>query len=287
MARPLLVAAACLVLLAAAYALALGTDAVLRADRDLRFPQVVGDWRLRDAASWGFARAGEVIFGAGTAAVVGGALLASGARRALTAAAVIAAGPLAGVALAAALGAADPLGGEALRQSQGAFPSGHASFALSLGLGLVVALPARRRAAGGVAAVLVAAAMATGIMALGWHYPSDVAGGFLISIAGAAAVVAALCPGPPPGVRAAALGRLAAVALGAWAALGAVALWLLPDEPAGAFVDAHPRFIACCAGAALLALAGVAAVSATAGVPGAPAAPRAAARAAGPTIHGR
>ena len=262
--RMLALAGGCLVLAAIVYALALGVDDLLRADRDLRFPQIVGDWRFRDDASWAFSRASEAGFAAAAAALLIGSLLAAGFRRAVIVAGVVGAGPLAGWALGALLASTDPVGGEVLRASQGAFPSGHAAIALSLGLGLVVALPARHRVVGGIVAVVVATAVAVSVVALGWHYPSDVAGAFLISLAGAAAVAAA-APAErgrsrtlPRGSSAGPLAALIAGALVATGIAGAVALWALPDERARAFVDAHPGFVAYCAAAALLALVCVA-----------------------------
>lgn len=59
------------------------------------------------------------------------------------------------------------------------WPSGHASASMTLGLLAVLAMPPRLRptaaAAGGAFAICVSYA----ILALGWHFPSDVVGGFL------------------------------------------------------------------------------------------------------------
>ena len=61
------------------------------------------------------------------------------------------------------------------------WPSGHATAAMSLALCSVIAAPARRRPA--VAAVMAAFAIAVSysFLELGWHYPSDVLGGFLVA----------------------------------------------------------------------------------------------------------
>ena len=61
------------------------------------------------------------------------------------------------------------------------WPSGHATAAMSLALCMVIAVPARRRPV--VAAVMSAFAIAVcySFLELGWHYPSDVFGGFLIA----------------------------------------------------------------------------------------------------------
>jgi membrane-associated phospholipid phosphatase len=73
-----------------------------------------------------------------------------------------------------------------------AFPSGHATAAMSLAIALVVVVPARLRPL----AALVGAALALGvsfsILSLGWHLPSDVAGGFLLATGWALVLLAAL-----------------------------------------------------------------------------------------------
>ena len=76
-------------------------------------------------------------------------------------------------------GPRDPVGGR--RLSDASWPSGHATAAMSLCLCWVIAAPARLRPA--VAAVMAAFAVAVSysFLELGWHYPSDVLGGFLIA----------------------------------------------------------------------------------------------------------
>ncbi|HEY1713429.1 MAG TPA: phosphatase PAP2 family protein [Solirubrobacteraceae bacterium] len=61
------------------------------------------------------------------------------------------------------------------------WPSGHATAAMSLALCSVIAVPARRRPA--VAALMAgfAVAVSYSFLELGWHYPSDVLGGFLVA----------------------------------------------------------------------------------------------------------
>ena len=65
--------------------------------------------------------------------------------------------------------------------SNASWPSGHATAAMSLALCMVIAVPARRRPV--VAAVMSAFAIAVcySFLELGWHYPSDVFGGFLVA----------------------------------------------------------------------------------------------------------
>jgi membrane-associated phospholipid phosphatase len=74
----------------------------------------------------------------------------------------------------------------------GGLPSGHATAAMSLALCAVIAAPARARPL--VAATMAAFAIAVcySILELGWHYPSDVLGGFLVATAWTLVALAAL-----------------------------------------------------------------------------------------------
>jgi membrane-associated phospholipid phosphatase len=65
--------------------------------------------------------------------------------------------------------------------SDASWPSGHATAAMSLCLCSVIAAPSRWRPA--VAALMAAFAVAVSysFLELGWHYPSDVLGGFLVA----------------------------------------------------------------------------------------------------------
>lgn len=76
-------------------------------------------------------------------------------------------------------GPRDALGVDPL--SPASWPSGHATAAMSLALCAVIGAPARRRPL--VAAVMAAFATAVcySFLELGWHYPSDVLGGFLVA----------------------------------------------------------------------------------------------------------
>ncbi len=62
-----------------------------------------------------------------------------------------------------------------------AFPSGHATAAMSLAIALVLVVSPRLRPL----AALVGAALALGVsfsvVSMGWHFPSDVIGGFLLA----------------------------------------------------------------------------------------------------------
>src|SRR3954447_5403286 len=73
-----------------------------------------------------------------------------------------------------------------------AFPSGHATAAMSLALSAVIVAPRTWRpliAAGG---ALFALAVGFALVALGWHYPSDVVGGYLVATTWALVTLAAL-----------------------------------------------------------------------------------------------
>jgi membrane-associated phospholipid phosphatase len=72
------------------------------------------------------------------------------------------------------------------------WPSGHATAAMSLALCCVLAAPARLRPAVAAAGAAFAVAVSYSFLTLGWHYPSDVFGGFLVAWTWTALVVAAI-----------------------------------------------------------------------------------------------
>ena len=73
-----------------------------------------------------------------------------------------------------------------------AFPSGHATAAMTLALcGLLVA-PARLRPLAALIGAVFALAVSYSVVALGWHFPSDVAGGFLVATGWALVIIAAI-----------------------------------------------------------------------------------------------
>lgn len=61
------------------------------------------------------------------------------------------------------------------------WPSGHATASMTLALCTVIAAPARRRPAVAAAMAGFAIAVSYSFLELGWHYPSDVFGGFLVA----------------------------------------------------------------------------------------------------------
>jgi membrane-associated phospholipid phosphatase len=76
--------------------------------------------------------------------------------------------------------------------SDASWPSGHATAAMSLCLCWVIAAPARWRPAVAAAMAAFAVAVAYSFLELGWHYPSDVLGGFLVATTWTLLAIAAL-----------------------------------------------------------------------------------------------
>jgi membrane-associated phospholipid phosphatase len=68
----------------------------------------------------------------------------------------------------------DPLGPEA-------FPSGHATAAMSIALAAVLVAPARWRPAVAAVATAYVVGVCTSLLVLVWHFPSDVVGGLLVA----------------------------------------------------------------------------------------------------------
>ena len=153
------------------------------------------------------------------------------------------------------------------------WPSGHATAAMALALGMVIAVPARWR--GWTAAVMAAFAVAVSysFLELGWHYPSDVLGGFLVATVWALLGVAVLsidaarraAPAPSPrhpagpaadGARAAAPRPGAGLVFGGAAVLAAMLCLLvgLARHTPLTYLVVHPAFAL---GAATIAALGV------------------------------
>jgi membrane-associated phospholipid phosphatase len=147
----------------------------------------------------------------------------------------------------------------------GSFPSGHATASMALALCAILVAPARLRPYVAALGAAFAIAVSFAFLSLGWHYPSDVLGGYLVAAAWTGAAVAALRWNAV--VRAGARRRLppisreyrrralvtaaAAVALVALAAIVAV----LASARALDFLRVHTVFAF---GAAAIAVAGVA-----------------------------
>jgi membrane-associated phospholipid phosphatase len=105
------------------------------------------------------------------------------------------------------------------------WPSGHATAAMALALCCVLAAPARLRPAVATLGAAFAIAVSYSFLTLGWHFPSDVFGGFLVAGTWTMLVVAAISAAEarwPQRARADRGGRLSiAEALAPQAALAA------------------------------------------------------------------
>jgi membrane-associated phospholipid phosphatase len=162
-----------------------------------------------------------------------------------------------------------------------AFPSGHATAAMSLAIALVIVVPARLRTLAAAVGAGFALSVSFSVVALGWHFPSDVAGGFLLATFWALVLLAGLRladarfpqrsgRGRLAGAAQAAADRAAALGLGVAAgagglllALAAVATVALRGADALAYVHDNTAMVAV-AGALMLAALGLLAALAVA-----------------------
>jgi membrane-associated phospholipid phosphatase len=65
---------------------------------------------------------------------------------------------------------------------QNSFPSGHATIGMALSLGIVMVAPHRSRWIAAVIAVVTSTAFGVGVLATGWHRPSDSVGAYLVCV---------------------------------------------------------------------------------------------------------
>ncbi len=147
--------------------------------------------------------------------------------------------------------------------SPGSWPSGHATAAMSLALASVLAAPARARPVVGALGALFAVAVSYSFLTLGWHYPSDVFGGFLVAATWALLAIAGLkaadsrSPGAIPAITPASiaetLGPLGATLAGA-IALAALVLLTRPHEIVS-YARGHEAFVVGAAAIAALSIA--------------------------------
>ena len=134
------------------------------------------------------------------------------------------------------------------------WPSGHATAAMSLALSAVLVAPARARPAVAAVGAGFAVAVSYSFLTLGWHFPSDVLGGFLVAATWTLLAVAAVLSlearrgrrfstveGRPISLRAALSPPAAAVA--AAAALAALVVLVHPHAALG-YARAHAAFLA-------------------------------------------
>jgi membrane-associated phospholipid phosphatase len=151
--------------------------------------------------------------------------------------------------------------------SDASWPSGHATAAMSLCLCSVIAAPGRWRPAVAAAMAAFAVAVAYSFLELGWHYPSDVLGGFLVAtvwtlmaIAGLALYEqrrpSAVADAPVRFSLAQALGPPAVVAAGA--VLAAAVIVIARPHEVIAYAHQHTWFVV---GATMIAAFGLALAS--------------------------
>ena len=133
--------------------------------------------------------------------------------------------------------------------AEAAWPSGHTTGALALALCLVLVAPGRLRPAAAAAGGAFAATVASAVMLLGFHYPSDVLGGALVATAWGTLGLAVLRAADARATAAPGLGPRAFLLPSAGLALAAavaVALAVLA-RPAGAFDFARDHTTLCAA----------------------------------------
>ncbi|MEA2321086.1 MAG: hypothetical protein QOD81_936, partial [Solirubrobacteraceae bacterium] len=128
-----------------------------------------------------------------------------------------------------------------------AWPSGHATAAMTLALCAVLVAPPAMRAVTALAGGAFAAAVGYSVIVLAWHYPSDVLGGFLVAGAWAALAVAVLRvvekrPAAEP--TAAVSPALVGAGVAAAAAALMLALLALPRETVAFYASERPTLIA-------------------------------------------
>ncbi len=136
-----------------------------------------------------------VLLGGG---IVGVALLLGRRRAALAAALLIAGANATTQALKPGLGALHPFG-DARAQIHSSFPSGHATVAMSIALAAVLVAPTGWKLLAALGGAAYAAAVGISLLVQASHYPSDVAGAFLLT--GAWAAIAALLTDRPEETR--------------------------------------------------------------------------------------
>jgi membrane-associated phospholipid phosphatase len=151
-------------------------------------------------------------------------------REALAAVALVAGANLTGLILQAAL--AHPRFHPILGADQvgpAAYPSGHATTAMSIALAAVLVAPPRLRVAVAAGAAAYGIAVSISLVVLGWHFASDVLGGMLLSSGFffLALALTRVAPGRRAGVAARRVRLALSPGLGAAAAAGLVAAGLI------------------------------------------------------------
>jgi len=159
------------------------------------------------------------------------------------------------------------------RVDPAAFPSGHAAASMTLAIALVIVMPPRLRPIAAVVGGALALGVSFSVVSMGWHFPSDVIGGYLLAAVWALVLLAGLRAAagryPERSGRSALAQRssstveavagvslMAALAVGLAATAAAVAIVLAFRLPATLeYVGEHPGFVVV---AALLSISAVA-----------------------------
>lgn len=149
-----------------------------------------------------------------------------------------------------------------------AWPSGHATAAMTLGLCGVLVAPRRMRPTAAAVGALFAIAVSYSILTLGWHLPSDVFGGFFVAATWTGLVVAgvlALEQRRPSRARAdrppRPVDEIVPLAISGAAIAAALLIATERHEGAAAFAIGNTTFVVGAAGIAALAVALAAALA--------------------------
>jgi len=251
--RPHALAAGCAALAALLWALAVFAHPVARLDAAalIGFTGLDGD-RLHPFAEAVASFGDPGSFAVLGAALIAGALLRGRPRTAVAVAVVLLGSSVTTQVLKPLLAATRDAGWLETPVDTAAWPSGHATAAMALALGLVLVAPRRWRPYAGVAGAAFAATVGYAILVLGWHYPSDVLGGVLVATAWTLGAVGVLRPAEAP-LHARALVP-PSLAVGG-AAVAVAAAVVLPRLGAVlAYAQEHTAFAATVPALALLAL---------------------------------
>ncbi len=143
------------------------------------------------------------------------------------------------------------------------WPSGHATAAMSLALSMVLAVPARMRPAVAALGALFAVAVSYSFLTLGWHFPSDVFGGFLVAATWTLLAIAGLLalearsPGGERTISPASIARALSPVGAALAGGTLLAMIAVASRPHAVvtYADAHKAFVVGALGIAALGFA--------------------------------
>ncbi len=147
-----------------------------------------------------------------------------------------------------------------------AFPSGHATAVMSLVLAAVLVSPSRWRPATAIAGGAFALAVSIALVIQGWHFPSDVLGGFLVAgtvsmlaLAGLRAIEGRGAASPAVdrklGISARSINAKLLEVLAATAALGVALIAVMHPNPLISYAEAHTTAVVAAIGIAAASVA--------------------------------